>query len=228
MSKHYEEIPLEYYQQSWEDADHPMACMTVENTFLRVNSAFERLLGYSASELEGRSWIEFTRQSHIGGDIASVRAVIDGKMDSYQLEKDYIHKRGHTVPVVLRVRRYPRHSGTPVLLFRAESPLATATRPELQELHKTTETLAEALNARLAKLEERGLVHVGDTWQGGDKVGSSKVKGDYTVTNSDTALKIMAGVMALLASAVVWVMYYTQSIINNQKNVEPPRLSLPK
>lgn len=227
MPNHYEDIPMEYYQQSWEDADHPMACMSVENTFIRVNAAFERLLGYSAAELEGRAWIEFTRQSHIGGDIASVRAVIDGRVDSYQMEKDYIHKRGHTIPVVLCVRRYPRHSGSPVLLFRVESPLATATRPELQELHQNIETLAETLNERLSKMETRGLVHVGDTWQGGDKVGHSKVKGDYSVTNSEMSLKIMAGVLALLASAVVWIVYYLQSIVNNQKNVSPPSISVP-
>lgn len=211
-------IPCEFFKESWEDADHPMACVSETNRFVRVNHAFEKLLGYSTSELEGRTWMEFTSQRFVGGDLASVDDVLDGNIESYQLEKDYIHKRGHAVPVVLTVRKYPRASSEPLLYFRVESPPAVATRPELDELNAELRTEIVGLKLKMEELKNHALrVTVGDNI-GGDKVGRDK--------NNDMTIKIMVAGLFIVASTVAWLVYYVASVSTGNKPA-PPNVVMP-
>lgn len=153
-------IPPQFYEESWEDVNYPLACVDLDNRFIRVNSAFERLLGYSSSELENEKWIRFTKKEHVGGDLKSVQAVVDGRIDSYQMEKTYIHKRGHEVPVVLTVRRYPKNSGQPLLFFRVEAPFAMATRPELNAVEHHAMQAIASLKKQLELMEGRGITNI--------------------------------------------------------------------
>lgn len=175
-----------------------MACIDSNNCFVLINTAFERLLGYSSAELCGKTWMEFTAQPDVGGDLASVEALTDGRIDTYTLEKDYIHKRGRSIPVVLTVRRFPRESHLPFLYLSKEAPVSTITRPEILSLER--ELRADI--ARLTKQIQKGVqVNVGDRDHiTGDKVGRDK--------NSDAAIKILAGALVAISMTVAWLFYY--------------------
>lgn len=209
-------IPWEFFREAWEDADHPMACVDRDNRFVLVNGAFERLLGYSSAELSGKTWMEITVQRDVGGDLASEEAVIDGRTDTYTLEKDYLHKRGRAVPVILTVRRYPRASHIPLVYFSIEAPVSTITRPEVISLER--ELRAEI--GRLAKqLQSTGVsVNVGDN-VGGDQVGRDK--------NSDMAIKIIAGALVFVAMIVAWLFYYVATTANRTAPQPPPSVKVP-
>jgi PAS domain S-box-containing protein len=211
-------IPPDFFRESWEDATHEMACVDLDNKFVIVNQAFERMLGYSTTELKGRTWMEFTKQEDVGGDLASVKAVIDGVVPCYQLEKDYIHRRGYTVPVVLTVRRYPRATHLDMMLFRVEAPVATASRVELQGINRKVEEERHRVEERLRKLEERTTVSVetGDHWNDGNKSG-----GNMT-SNSDASVKIIGGVLIVIASSLVWIAYYITTSQRESFPVSPP------
>lgn len=205
-------IRPEFFREAWEDADHPMACVDAENQFVLVNSAFERLLGYSSAELEGKSWMEITAQRDVGGDLASVQAVIEGRADIYTMEKDYLHKRGRAIPVVLTVRRFPRASHLPLLYFSVEAPVSTITRPEMLSLERS---LREEINKMAAQLKSSGVnVNVGDN-VGGDKVGKDKI------SNSDSAIKLIAGALVAISLIVAWLFYYVATVAN-RTNPQPP------
>lgn len=219
-------IPDQFFREAWEDANHEMACVCADNKFVRVNHAFERMLGYSQAELIGRSWMEFTEQEDVGGDLASVQSVIDGTVQSYQMEKDYIHKRGHKIPVILNVRRFPRSSLDPLVFFRVESPVSRATRVELREVDEHHLKLISALEKRLEKMEEKGFVSVsqsantgsGDQWRDGSKAG-----GDIS-SNSDKMIKMVCGVMVAIVFSLVWIVYYTMTSHRTQMPVAPPSI----
>lgn len=210
------QIPDQFYRESWEDADHPMACVGVDNRFVRVNAAFERMLGYSSSELEGRSWMEFTNQKHVGGDLASVEAVIEGKIDGYQLEKEYIHKRGHMVPIVLHVRRFPRSSHVPLLYFRVETPFAGASRIEMEKLKKEMEQKISELHEQMDSFKNNSLrVNVGNQIEGNNNTGGNK--------NSNSAITSLVGAFIVLAMTMAWLFYYV-STIKKDVSPQPPTL----
>lgn len=189
-----------------------MACIDENHCFVLVNKAFERLLGYSSTELFGNTWMEITAQRDVGGDLASVEALIEGKIDSYTLEKDYVHKRGRSVPVVLTVRRFPRASHLPLLYMSKEAPVSTITRPEVVSLERE---LRAELQRISKQLQTAGVsVNVGDK-VGGDKVGRDK--------NSDAAIKVIAGSMVAVSLAISWLFYYVATAVN-KTTPEPPRV----
>lgn len=222
MSRDYADIPEAFYRESWEDADHPMACVDTDNTFRRVNHAFERMLGYSTAELENRAWMEFTDQRHVGGDIASVQAVLDGRISSYRLEKDYIHKRGHKVPIILHVRRYPRNAIEPLLFFRVEAPIATATRPEVDEVEKHALAAVQELRNEMDRIKQGVIVSQRQEQNaGGDIVGRDKT------TNSDKMIRWLAVAIIALGAAVAYMAYYMASASNNNQNIQPPNITVP-
>lgn len=226
-------VPLEFYKQSWEDAEYPMACVGLDNRFIRVNHAFERLLGYSDAELRGRTWMSITKQEHIGGDLASMKAVIDGRSNSYRLEKDYIHKRGHNVPIELTVRRFPKETHIPVAMFRVEAPIESATRQELRdvdshameaiaELRKELERVRSGIvvNQHVGnEIKSETDVRVGDNNSGFDQVGRDKS------SNSERTIRFLMACLFGVSLAVAYMFYYVTTVINKQP-VEPPKIEI--
>jgi PAS domain S-box-containing protein len=62
--------------------------------FLQVNEAFCKMTGYTETELQEKTFqdITFPEDRQVGGDI--VQKVISGEMESFHLEKRYVHKNG--------------------------------------------------------------------------------------------------------------------------------------
>lgn len=196
-----------------------MGCVDPENRFVLVNTAFERLLGYSSVELAGRHWMEITSQRDVGGDLASHEAVIDGRIDTYTLEKDYVHKRGRSIPVVLTVRRFPRAPHLPLLYFSVEAPLSTITRPEMvsleQDLRAEIAKLSKSFDSRI---KDGVHVNMGDQDTiGGDKIGRDK--------NSDMAIKIIAGSLVAISMTVAYLFYYVATVANRTEPKPPSNIS---
>lgn len=225
----YEEIPPEFYRESWEDADYPLACVSEDNKFLRVNSAFERMLGFSTIELEGTRWTNYTAQEHVGGDLASVEAVLEGRLSAYTLEKDYVHKRGHKVPITLTVRRYPRNSLDPVLMFRVEAPITTPTRAEIDSVEKHALEAITQLKEEIARIKQGVIVTNNNEATVGDKIKGHKVGGDLVGTHKNDAavIKYMIWAIVALGGVVSYMAYYVSTTATNT-TPEPPQINAPK
>ncbi len=70
---------------------------------LAVNSAFERLVGYTEDELRSMDWKSFTYPDDLPKELAFVEEIMQGKRTFYELEKRYIRKDGKIVWVKLTV-----------------------------------------------------------------------------------------------------------------------------
>jgi PAS domain S-box-containing protein len=193
------DIPLLFWKELCQEADYPMACVDSDNKFVWVNTAYERLLGYSIIEITGKTWMSVTDQNDVGGDLASVAAVIDGLIPQYTMSKNYVHKRGYKVPVDLTVRRFPESAAETMMYFRVETPPAKANRSELQELKET-------IMYRINKLENNTTTNTGNT--GRDR-------------NSDTAIKVLASAFAVMVLGIAWLFYYVV-IAHNGTTPKPP------
>jgi len=212
-------IPLGFWQELSQDVDYPLACVHKAGKFVWVNNAFERMLGYSSIELSTRTWMSISAHDDVGGDLASIEAVIAGKIQSYTMDKDCIHKRGFEVPVELTIRRFPSSVVEDLAYFRVEAAPAKATRPELQQMEASLKKVIHELQFRIEKQEQGVRVHVGDD-VGGDKTGRDKV------ANSDLTIRYLAGALVFIALIVAWLFYYVATV-HLHTPPEPPKVTVP-
>jgi PAS domain S-box-containing protein len=88
----------------WEHSPIPKAVVSSKGTFLAVNPAWARLLGYSRGELIGNHFRTITHPSDINTDEAEVnRLLTDPTADGYSMVKRYLSKQGASVWVELHV-----------------------------------------------------------------------------------------------------------------------------
>jgi diguanylate cyclase (GGDEF)-like protein/PAS domain S-box-containing protein len=76
-----------------------MSIVLLDNTgrFVLVNPTVERMLGYSEEEMRRMTIADVTHPDDISKNMNLLKELLEGKIDSYQLEKRYIHKNGHIV-----------------------------------------------------------------------------------------------------------------------------------
>jgi PAS domain S-box-containing protein len=89
------------FRAMFDEAPVGVAYNTMNGRFVYANKAFCLMLGYSAKELEQRTWQEVTHPDDVSGDLAAGRQVLDGKQSYYTMDKRYVRKDGTTVWVSL-------------------------------------------------------------------------------------------------------------------------------
>lgn len=71
-----------------------MTQVGLDGTLLMVNEKFCEIVGYSAHELAGRRFQEFTHPDDLQVNLDKLRRMLAGEVQSYTLEKRYIRKDG--------------------------------------------------------------------------------------------------------------------------------------
>lgn len=89
-----------------------IAITSPEKGWLEVNASLCTMLGYSAQELAGMTWAELTYPDDLAVDEAQFQRVLAGEIDTYALEKRYIHKSGEIVWTDLSVGCVRRPDGS--------------------------------------------------------------------------------------------------------------------
>jgi PAS domain S-box-containing protein len=64
---------------------------------LQVNQPLAEMLGYSQAELRVRTFMELTYPEDLAPNLTLLQRAVAGEIDSYQLEKRFLHKDGHLV-----------------------------------------------------------------------------------------------------------------------------------
>jgi PAS domain S-box-containing protein len=65
--------------------------------YLRVNQKFCEIVGYTASELLSRTWMDVTYPEDIAADLAQTHRLFAGEIDSFKMEKRLVRKDGSLV-----------------------------------------------------------------------------------------------------------------------------------
>lgn len=102
-----QKIPENIWKAACENIREPLAIVGLDNKFIWVNKSFEQFTGYPLAELSAKSWMDITVTDDVGGDLASVTSIMNGKSNSYIMDKRYMHRRGHEIDVTIVVRRWP-------------------------------------------------------------------------------------------------------------------------
>jgi len=109
-------------QGTFDDPAIGMAVVSVDGSWLQVNEALCKLLGYSEQELRATSFQSLTHAEDLSHVQSSIERVVEGYIQSHEQEKRYIHEQGHTVWVQWHVSLLKdSESGTKRLFFQVQN-----------------------------------------------------------------------------------------------------------
>ena len=91
------------FLSAFEYAAIGMALVGTDGRWLKVNHAVCELTGYPDHELLSMTFQDITHPDDLEKDLDYVRQMLAGTMRTYQMEKRYLHKRGHLIWVLLSV-----------------------------------------------------------------------------------------------------------------------------
>jgi PAS domain S-box-containing protein len=84
----------ERFRAAFEEGAVAMALAALDATLLKVNSSFCRMLGFSESELVGRSFTEITHPDDLPANLIGIQRLACGEVSSFRMEKRYLRKDG--------------------------------------------------------------------------------------------------------------------------------------
>ncbi|MBU2915136.1 PAS domain-containing protein [Reichenbachiella agariperforans] len=102
------------FQQAFEYSAIGMALVSTSGKWLSTNRQLCEMLGYSKEELELLTFQDVTHPDDLERDINQLHELIDGVIDSYQMEKRYFRKDGKILWVLLSVSLVKSSNGQPL------------------------------------------------------------------------------------------------------------------
>ncbi len=130
---------------------------TVDGQHIAANQSLCQMLGYSEDELKLLTFQDITHPDDIELDLYHHQKLLRSEIDSFQIEKRYLHKNGHFIWVMLSVSIVRDFQSQPlydIALIQNISDLKVA-QQELSNLNKDLEMRIQQRTADLAESEKR-------------------------------------------------------------------------
>lgn len=121
-----------------------------------VNDALCRMLGYDRSELTNLTFQEITHPEDLEKDLALVNQLLNKELETYELEKRYLHKNGTHIWVLLNVALVWQSNGEPHF-FVSQMRDITETRKLTQGLEERNVELLKtqaSLKRKISQLKD--------------------------------------------------------------------------
>ena len=103
----------DHFQNAFKHAAMGVALVAPDGRWIKVNHAICEMTGYSETELLAKTFQDITHPEDLGKDITQVRRMLSREIQTYQMEKRYLHKSGKIVWVLLGVSLVLDSEGQP-------------------------------------------------------------------------------------------------------------------
>ena len=101
------------FRATFEQAAVGIAHVSLEGCFLRINQKFCEIVGYTPDEMLDLTFQEITYPVDLDEDVTHINELLAGEIDTYSMEKRYIHKNGELVWIHLTVSLIRNKIGQP-------------------------------------------------------------------------------------------------------------------
>jgi len=96
-------VSEEQFRRAFDDAPIGISLISPTGQFLKANTCYCDIIGYTEAELLALTFQELTYPADLEADLAGLRQLVAGEIRSFQMKKRYITKQGTIVPVLLNV-----------------------------------------------------------------------------------------------------------------------------
>jgi two-component system, cell cycle sensor histidine kinase and response regulator CckA len=142
----------ERFRAAFDYAAIGMALVAPNGRWIQVNRSLCDLVGYSAEELQSRTFQDITHPDDLDADLEYVRQMLACEIRYYHMEKRYLHKAGHIVWVLLSVSLVHDAAGNPLYFIAQIQDITGRKRAEQEKL------LLERKLLEAQKLESLGVL----------------------------------------------------------------------
>ncbi|MBI3887166.1 MAG: PAS domain S-box protein [Opitutae bacterium] len=104
----------ERFRSAFNSAGIGMDIVDLHGRWVRVNQTLCDIVGYSEAELMGKTYLDVTHPDDVAAGREHAQRLLDGRARSFQFEKRYFHRAGHTVWVNLTSSLVRDSAGAPV------------------------------------------------------------------------------------------------------------------
>ena len=143
------------FRRTLEHAPIGMATNKLDGHFIFVNQAFCTMLGYEKEDLEKLSFQDVTHPDDKSLSNDDRHKLLDGIIDSYQLEKRYIHKDGHVIWVQLTSSIEKDIQGEPFFIAQVED---ISERKKAESDYKRYKSVLETTHDGYWMVDSEGLI----------------------------------------------------------------------
>ena len=98
-----ERASMERFHAYFDHSIVGLAITSLEKGWIEVNDALCQTLGYTRDKLSRMTWAELTYPEDLAPDLAQFNRMLAGEINSYAMDKRFIHKDGHLVYTQLAV-----------------------------------------------------------------------------------------------------------------------------
>ena len=134
----------ERYRRTFENAAVGIAHLSLDGTFLRVNSRLCEMVGYTREELLETDWMSISHPGEIELNLRLRERHFRGETGSYSLQKRYIHKMGHEIWINLTASLLRDERGEPLYYIAFIEDISARKRAE-EALRQSEERYALAV-----------------------------------------------------------------------------------
>ncbi len=136
------QLSEQQFASAFEFAAIGMALVAPDGRWLKVNRALCELTGYSEEELLRLTFQDITHPDDLETDLVYVRRMLEGRIQTYQMEKRYIRKEGRIVWVLLSVSLVRDTRGRPLFFISQIQDITR--RKELEAERERLSSIVEA------------------------------------------------------------------------------------
>jgi diguanylate cyclase (GGDEF)-like protein/PAS domain S-box-containing protein len=137
------------FENAFTHAPIGMALVNMDGTLQRVNDALCRITGYTAGEMCAGRFRDLSDPADVDVDQLQLDELLDGRIQTYQIEKRYRHASGHPVWVLLNVSLIRDDEGEPShLIAQVQDITARKTLEEHLEHLVDHDSLTTLFNGR--------------------------------------------------------------------------------
>ncbi|MDQ3387257.1 MAG: PAS domain S-box protein, partial [Actinomycetota bacterium] len=142
-----------------------MALSSLDGRYIEVNNAMCEMLGYSEEQLLAFTFWDITHPEDMDLSKNKASDLLDGKTNSYGLEKRYLHADGHSVWVSLSVASVKDQEGN-ILYLLAQTQDITESKQSKEALEKSEERYRLVAQATKETIWDSDILADRQTWNG--------------------------------------------------------------